>query len=385
MPRTGSRLTSIDSDRAPSAATSANSSRNKLHSWVSIIHGADQGALNMADKFKSRPVPHHPYLPAVVVVVLVALLTACASVPRGPAGTLADAGIKTSAAFSSDVRDLNGKLAQGEISKAFAGTWEVCQNPNPMLCEVVQEGVSVSESRLKVTKAIALRAKALSALQGAYEALKEESEYDARADLEGAVGQAVDGVNAYASFVSTLSGGASSALIAQPLAAGVKLGTGLLADQKQRKRLSSANESIAAATRRLRDALKIEADVFDSLAIAIVDERVAAQAALLQAGLVSGGDMIKPMAADLGLTLAKDADATVARSRPARVAVEAAYRAGKVAEARSLSARYRASIASLDALVVMHQDFAAERPVDMTDVLRFLAELDAAVSHSKKE
>lgn len=331
----------------------------------------------------SRALP--PPLTAMVVVALFALLTACASVPRGPAGTLANAGIKTSAAFSSDVRDLNGKLAQGEVSKAFAGTWDLCQNPNPELCEVVQEGVAVAESRLKVTKAIALRAKALSALQGAYEAFKEESEYDARADLEGALGKAVDGVNAYASFVSTLSGGAASALIAQPLAAGVKLGTGLWADQKQRKRLLAANRSIAAVTGRLRDALEIEADVFDSLGTAIVDERVAAQAALLQAGLVSGGDMIRPMAANLGLTLAKDADATVAKSRPVRTAVEAAYRAGKVAEARSLSARYRASIASLDALMVMHEDFAAERPVDMTDVLRFLAELDAAVSDAKNE
>jgi hypothetical protein len=211
-----------------------------------------------------------------------------------------------------------------------------------------------------------------------------ESEYDARADLEGAVGNAITSVNKYAAFVSTLGGGPAVTALSQPLSAAVKFGAGLYADQRQKKRLLAANAKIKEATQRLRDALTKEADVFQSLSTAVVDERVDAQIALLDAGLVTGSGMIIPMIADLGLEPSKNADATIAKSRKTRIAVESAYRAAKDAEASAMRTRYRVAIASLDALLAMHDDFAHDHPVDLNDVLRFVAELDAAVSDAKK-
>lgn len=313
------------------------------------------------------------------MIVAVVILTGCATAPRGPAERLADAGIKTTGAFGTDVRAMSDQLARGDANKAFAATWDLCANPNPKLCEPVVEGGAVNEERLKLAKAVRLRAKALDALGAAYEALKVESQYDARTDLSGAVGEAVDSVNAYAALVGSPAVDAALGPIKQVAI----LASRAWADREQTKRLQSANTQIAAVTMALRAALAKEADIYDSVATAIADERFAAQAAMLKAGLVSGADMLRPTSDELGMTLVKDADAKIAGSRQARTAVIAAYRARQLADVRANTARYQASLGALDALLELHVDFAEGQPTDLRDVKRFLDELDAAIAATR--
>lgn len=314
-----------------------------------------------------------------ILILMSAALFGCASAPRGPAASLADAGIKTTTAFGTDVRSLGSKLEAGSANKAFATTWDVCGNADPKLCSVQIEGGAVNEDRLLLAKAIHLRGKALEGLREAYEALKTESQYDAGADLSGAVGEAVDSVNAYAALLKSPAVDASLGPIKQIAI----FGSRAWADREQTKRLQSANAQIAGIAKALRRALAKEAFVFDSVAGAIAEERFTAQAAMLQAGLVSGGEMLRPTSEELGLALAKDADATVAKSLRVRTAVIAAYRARQLAEVRANAARYQASLAALDALLTMHVDFADGHPADLSDVKRFLEELDTAITASK--
>ena len=288
-----------------------------------------------------------------VPILAVAVLAGCASAPRGPAASLADAGIRTTTAFGTDVRTLGNQLAAGSANKAFAATWDVCGNAK-LVCEVKLEGSVVAEDRLRLAKAIMLRGRALDALLGAYEALRVESQYDAGADLSGAVGEAVDSVNAYAALLN--SPAVNTAL--GPIKQIAVFGTRAWANREQTKRLQSANTSISNVTKALRLAMAKEAFIFDSVAEAIADERFLAQAAMLQAGLISGGEMLRPTSDELGLTLVKDADKTVAGSARVRTSVIAAYKARQLAEVRAQAARYQASLAALDALLVMHEDFA---------------------------
>lgn len=314
-----------------------------------------------------------------ILILVLATLSGCASAPRGPAASLADAGIKTTTVFGTDVRSLGGQLEAGSANKAFATTWDLCGNVNPKLCSVQIEGGAVNEDRMLLAKAIHLRGKALEGLRGAYEALKAESKYDAGADLSGAVGEAVDSVDAYAALLKSPTVDASLGPIKQIAI----LGSRAWADREQTKRLQSANAQIAEIARTLRQALAKEAFVFDSVAGAIAEERFTAQSAMLQAGLVSGGDMLRPTSDELGLVLAKDADATVAKSLRARTAVIAAYRARQLAQVRANAARYQASLDALDALLRMHADFADGHPTDLSDIKRFLEELDTAITASK--
>jgi hypothetical protein len=106
---------------------------------------------------------------ALFMITLASLLTACASAPRGPASKLADAGMKTTNAFSTDVRDLNIKMSRVDILKAYTSTWYSCQNPTPLKpCETQIESDAVKQKRLALMEAIELRAKALDGLHAAY-------------------------------------------------------------------------------------------------------------------------------------------------------------------------------------------------------------------------
>jgi hypothetical protein len=312
-------------------------------------------------------------------ILVAAALTACASAPRGPAASLADAGIKTTNAFGTDVRTFGNQLASGSANKAFATTWDVCANTDPKICQVSIEGAEVTADRLLLAKAIHLRGRALDALGGAYEALKVEAKYDAGADLSNAVGDAVDSVNTYAALL----GSPAVAAALGPIKQVALVGTRAWADREQTRRLQSANAQIASITQALRQALAKEAAIFDSVGGAIAEERFYAQAAMLDAGRVSGGDMLRPTSDELGLILVKDADAKVLNSVRVRTAVIATYKARQQAEVRAQAARYQASLAALDALLAMHVDFADGQPADLHDVKRFLDELDAVVTASK--
>lgn len=314
-----------------------------------------------------------------IPVILAAVLAGCASAPRGPAASLADAGISTTNVFGTDVRTLGNQLAAGSANKAFATTWDLCGNRDPKLCQPVTEASDTNEDRLKLARAILLRGKALDALRGAYAALKVESQYDAATDLSGAVGEAADSVNAYAGLLG--SPAVDTAL--GPIKQVAIFASRAWADREQTKRLQSANAQIANVTKALRQAMAKEAFVFDSVANAIAEERFDAQAAMLQAGLVSGGEMIRPTSDELGLTLVKDADATVAKSARARTSVIAAYRARQLADVRATSARYQTSLAALDALLALHAEFALGHRTDLRDVKRFHYELDAAIEAGK--
>ncbi len=52
-------------------------------------------------------------------------------------------------------------------------------------------------------------------------------------------------------------------------------------------------------------------------------------------------------------------------------------------EARLLATRYDASIGALNALIKSHKNFEVEQPVDISDVIRFLTELTAAIEAAK--
>lgn len=322
---------------------------------------------------------------ALLVIVFSSLLTACATAPRGPASKLADAGMKTTDAFSTDVRDLNVKLSKVDILKAYTSTWHACQNPTALKpCETQIESDEVKQRRLALMEAIELRAKALDGLHAAYEALNAEASYDAKADLSGAVSDAVTSVNAYSSKISGMRGAAPDGdLISKPLSSALKFGAGLWAEQKQKKRLLAASQEIQAVTQRLHDTLKVEAFVFKSFSETITIQRQKAQAALLQGGLISGSELIRPMATNVGGTLVKDADALIAKSPAARTAIEAAMIENSKTEARLLATRYDASIGALNALIKSHKNFEVEQPVDISDVIRFLTELNAAIEAAK--
>jgi hypothetical protein len=308
-----------------------------------------------------------------------ALLASCAAVPRGPAGTLADAGIATTSAFATDARDTAAGIRDIDVMDSFTATYAICLNANLECKSQLKSGPNY-EARKNLTKAIELRAAAIEGLGKAYKALKTEAEYDARADLVGATNSAIDGVNNFATVVTAIGGAApAAALISAPLQKIVGFGAGLLADQAQRKRLLRGSHAISAATQRFRDALAVEAFVFDSLAGYIEKNRTAAKLTLLDAGLVSNQEILQTFSASVGMKAMPAVDAIVSKSPATKGAVRAIIESQSRAEVDRVRAKYQAALGALDALVISHQNLEAEHPVSLADVNRFLGELDVAL------
>lgn len=309
----------------------------------------------------------------------VPLAMGCATAPRGPAGDLAQAGIKATGALSSDVGDLSRRLEYADVTDAFTRTWTNC-SPTAPTCNPQLAPDENYSARRDLAKVIRLRARALDALSAAYSALNQEAQYDARADLSGAADAAVSGVNAFASGVARLSGAApGAAAISEPLGGVLSFGAGLLAERNQRKRIIVASRVIGAATKRMRDALQLEAQVFEESIAEVENERTDARRALLSADLISASDLLKPMADQLSVKFVPNADALLAKSPRARAAVIAAMKAMSRAEVLTIQNRYRSSIAAMDALLAAHADLERGGPVSLADVERTVSDLDAAL------
>ncbi len=282
--------------------------------------------------------------------------------------------MKATASFSSDTSELGTRVATGGVTEAFVERWQLCK-AQPTLCDTPLARDPNFQLRQDLATAIQLRAKALTALNQAYAALKQEADYDARADMNGAVNEAVSGVNSFSSAVFRLAG----APVPADIGALVGAAGGLLGAQKQRQRILNANAKLREITQRLHDGLAAEAKVFDKTADPVEMRRAAALAALFEEGLLGGTEMMKPMTESLGVTLASGSDVKIASNAALKAAASEMIRAQAQVETARIQGRYRASLSALQALVIEHDNLAAKRSVSLAEVVRLLDEVNAAL------
>lgn len=126
-----------------------------------------------------------------IFAILVSIsLVACATAPRGPADTLANAGVTSANALTRDYRLTASRIREVAVLDAFSNTLGVCSNPNT--CVSIPPPVSLRLEREQLAHAIEFRGRAAEALANAYAALKVEADYDGRADLVSATSTAID-------------------------------------------------------------------------------------------------------------------------------------------------------------------------------------------------
>lgn len=314
---------------------------------------------------------------ALCAASMLVLLSACASANREQASVIADSGIAATSALSTHISDTAMRVSRGQALSAFRETWLTCQNAN-VSCQPRIPSDNVRTERQRLVEAVALRTRAVDALNQAYHALKLEADYDARGDLEGAVGEAATSASSYASAL----GVGAQFEIAQHVAV---FGSGLFAESRQRERLLAANSALADVVAQLRIALTAEQAVFDSLATAVTDEEVEGHRVLLQAGFVSHDDLILPLITAVGAEPTGDISLIFEDSAGARAGAEAVLITSATERTNQVKARYAASLEALRALERVHRDFVAERAVSATDVQRLIDRLSALQSDSQGE
>jgi hypothetical protein len=317
----------------------------------------------------------------IAAVALLAGLAGCATAPRGPAAALADAGVAAANSFATEYRETAANIRGLDASEAFTATYQACSSLPQLECQPRIPSDRNYRARQDLAKAILLRGRAIESLKGAYSALRNEADYDAKADLTGAINEAIDGANDYAGAIFAAGGAAPAAnLITAPLSKLASFGAGLVADRSQQRRLRRGSHEISLATRRVRDALSVEAYVYNDIAGYIERGRLAAKKAALQSGIASGEGAIAPLIASLGLKPAAGSEAMIRKSPATLGAIEATLAAQSRAEIIATRQRYEVALAALDELLEGHADFESERAMSLADLNRFLGELNVALT-----
>jgi hypothetical protein len=320
---------------------------------------------------------YNPLIPCTALAVM-ALLGGCASAPRAPATTLAEAGIKATGSMGTEVRLMETELGSMAVGSAFTATLGQCANAN-LTCKEIVEPDEIVNERGQLARTVAMRAKAIDALGAAYTALQTEAAYDQGADLSAATGQAVAAAEGFAVEAAKLTNRPSPPAVPAGVASLADFGFGLLGEQLQRKRILAASRRIAGATLLVRNGMVAEAGSFASLNEYLVEERVTTRIALMKAGSLSQDTVLKQISDQLNLSLTPPTNASPAAYE---MALQAAMRALAQQEVADVNGRYQAGIAALGALLQSHAELEKGKALSIGNVERVLTRLDAALDQT---
>lgn len=313
----------------------------------------------------------------------VLMLSGCAAVPQQEALDLAASGAKTTAAASASLQGMAKDVSALSERTLIEDTLVDCDvalrprkpkaPPPPVSCApgTMPSDATMSANR-NLARVISKRSQMFDALGDAYGAFDAEASYDARGDLEGAIGELGQaGQNLSTAFAiagSPLSTASLSAIT--PIAA--RIG-GLSAQEAQKRRLIAASQSIKAAVKLSKDAVEKEAGLYAAIAGTLETRRTALIDRLLRSRMIDPKVPMQAFAADLGVTLSPDLKSNNPRLLAAARAT-ARYRAHAATLARQQV--YLKLAATLEKLAAQHDAF--EKEVVNSSKLQFdqaLAEL----------
>lgn len=310
-------------------------------------------------------------------VALLSCLVLPACVSNGDARQaefLARAGERASFALSQEVRDLVARLDEGDAAAAFATTWAACSGKAEP-CDLVLPSSDQQMLRDELSTVTRRRLQAIDELLQLYKAIKPDPSKPAEAEIESSRRAALSSVNTYASAFSVLSSPLSR--VSAPLVQSVGYAASLQARHRADHERKERSREMASALKVLAEALASELQMYDVLAESLVRERIDAHRAMLQAGLASGSEALRPVAQGLRMTIARDADAVVTRSPAARRAVEAMIEASERATVRRTRLRYRAAIQCLQELETLHRQFGDRQKVEAARLDHYVATLES--------
>lgn len=298
------------------------------------------------------------------LLTLTLSLAACASTRTPVERLVADAGVRATQVLANDADTFARRLEEGDATSAFVATWRAC-DADAARCAIAEPSATHQSQREELAGAVALRVEAIAALNRAYAAFRIDVAEQSGVRAERAVREAVVGTVSYATSLTGLPLNGTAGL-GRPLERAAGVMASAVAVQQRQSEMRDASAALGEAIANLREAMMLETRKYDASTEVLVGERVEAHRALLQAGLVSGGATLRPVADWLDVPLARDADTIIARSVPARTAVEAMVEASERLEVRRTQRRYRAAIVALGELEQVHAQMSVGRRPDVS-------------------
>ena len=294
------------------------------------------------------------------VIALLLLVAACATVPRGPALTLAEAGQQTSEVAANSFETISNDVGL-KLQRQLVRSVAVKCAPEATQCDaaVISEAQAAQfEEDQALAKTLQLRARAITALGAAYKALGAEARYDAPGELEAAVSSLFGSVNAFASAVALPTAPLDFAgqIVAKAAAVG--------AARAQTKRLVQGSVMIREANARLAAALEHEAATDQQIADTMARVRKNLIKSLIDNGCADPMPFIAEFEKPLGLA----PPATLTPPRAEGVALTLIDYDDWV-RSKTATNVYAANIEALAALREQHVEFEKGAPLTLDAVI----------------
>lgn len=281
-------------------------------------------------------------------VIITFSMIGCVSVPREKALELARAGEIATDGIVSQLQNVSDMTARQSEVQAFSTTYDVCSlTPH---CSVVPVADELVKERQRLVKIFALRIKAVSKLNAAYSALKQEAEYDAAADLKTAVEQMTDAVEAYAGQLLPMGGTKVIGAVIPGLAE-------IFSRHRQCQRLAAANEVIGSATDLFRQALAAEKQVYEGFLESWTTRENSVRRTFLENGLTSLSNELAPLAQAIDAPLTKGSEQKISASEALRMATMAVAETRAQHRKAAVTVSFNAALSSLERLQKKHQRF----------------------------
>ena len=306
---------------------------------------------------------------------LVLLLSACATTSKPKATKLAQTGQAATTSLKTSLTNISNTALLAEQMEAFTETLDRCENPR-LECEIRspdEDDARLQASRIEYSKKVALRLKALTALNSAYAAMEKDAQTDARAEMETAVSDLVTSTNLYAGAF-----GLPAILITETVGGIVGQASGLFASNEQAKRLNIANSIIGDATDKLAQALTAEAAAHNAVAGDLELIKRQMRDRLIKTGLSPRQNYIEPISKAVNIPLVENSEAIMRANPSLQKAVDAVLAAQARQPKKGKPSPFDAGIKSLSAMSKAHKDFENISNKDIDLIWLWVEELERA-------
>jgi soluble cytochrome b562 len=306
----------------------------------------------------------------IIMAVSLSVLTACASVPTKRVVEVAKAGETAASSLRTQLAEQSRIMSRADELDVFKNTYDACFTARRAdinaVCQNETPDKTLQDSRDKYVELVKRRTAALSKLEAVYKAMREDAESDPKKEF-------AEGLDALTKETDAVLKLVNMDPLSDTIKAAVKEIFGLVAKDKQARRIKLANLVIADVTDKLATALSKETEVHDGFFVLVSIEQADVRRRFRRSGVYDYEDRLKNFAALSGLTLS-DAELKLALEDP--FITQGLFAATDLQESRrkGLKAPFAKSVQVLKAMSVMHTEIDEFRESDIDLVIRLVGE-----------
>lgn len=319
-----------------------------------------------------------------LIISGVIVLSGCSNLDIEAAKHLGKVGVEAATAVQTDTSNLDHSIDAYQdrgILAAVTDAVAACRMPkcNPDNYDTSKINSSNSDAVNKLSKLVKSRVQMEDELADAYRAFENLASYDAAAEMETSIGKLFDAGNNMVAAANALPFPGAQAI--QPLTKSfgeiLKIGGGLVAEERQKRRILAASQLLRQAVAKHAEVLKSEKDAMTSLRVTEKARQDQLRITLRDQGVIGYADTLKPIIIGLGDTPTADLEKAISASKPLKAGMARMLAERSKRQDEEVRSKYAELITSIQQLVKAHEELEAGKPVDLSTIRFWIKRLQS--------